>query len=124
MTTIARGLRLASSLPGSTSDVLAFTATIDTEIKRVFVCNVSAASATFRIHHVGVSESVSATNALYYDKTLASNETFEFSANTDDGIQLKPDESVYVRSSVASALSFNIYGVTADLAPGGQYGNL
>lgn len=114
----AQGSRLASVRPANTSDTLAFTATLDTEVTRVYVCNTSANARTFRLHHVNAGGSVSLDNALYYDKALAANDSFElFSDAPNSGLQLKTGDMLYVRSSNANDLAFNIYGVTADIAP-------
>lgn len=115
----AQGSRLASVLPTNTSDTTAFTATLDTEVTRMFVTNLTGGALTFRVHHVPSGQAVANQYALYYDHALAANDTFElFSDATNSGIQLKEGDFLSVRSSSGNGIAFNMYGVTASIAPG------
>lgn len=114
----AQGERFFSVIPDGTGDVLAFTATLDTEMTRLYVCNTSSGALTFRLHHVDAGGSVSLGNALFYDKSIPANDTEQvFADATNSGIQLKAGEMIYVRASSADLLAFNGYGVTASIAP-------
>lgn len=117
-----QGSRLASLCPGDTAANLAFTATLDTEITRLLVTNLTAGALTFRIWHVAAADSPTQPpeSALYYDHAVAANDTFELRSDaTNSGIQLKVDDELWIRSSSASALAFNLYGVTASIATAG-----
>lgn len=115
----AQGSRLASVRPTNTADTLLFTATLDTEVTLAFITNVTAGALAFRLHHVVEGGSVSLDNALYYDHAIAANDTFkEFVASANAGIQLKTGDALWVRSSSANGIAFNVYGVTASIAPG------
>lgn len=115
----AQGSRLASVLPGDTADTLLFTATMDTEVTRLFVCNVSGGAATFDLYHVEAGDIVSAESALFFNQPVAIGETLQVFADApNSGIQLKAGDELWGASSVGSALAFNLYGVTASIAPG------
>jgi hypothetical protein len=115
----AQGSRLASVLPTDTSNTTAFTATLDTEVTRMFVTNLSAGALTFRVFHVPADVVLGNVHALYYDHALAANDTFElFSDATNSGVQLKEGDTIVVRSSSGNNIAFNLYGVTASIAPG------
>lgn len=115
----AQGSRLASIRPAVTTDQLAFTATLDTEITRLLVCNNTAGAVAFRVYHVPAGGSPGLDNALYYDKTIAANDSFDFSIGAANaGIHLKTAEMLYVKTGTANALGFQVYGVTASIAPG------
>lgn len=113
-----QGSRVASLCPSGTSPVLAFTATMDTELTRLFATNVSGGAATLRVHHVVDGDVVANANALFYDYALAAGTTLQvFAEAINSGIQMKAGDELHVRSSVADAIAFNIYGVTASQAP-------
>lgn len=119
----AQGARLALSRPAAATDTIVFTASLPTEVTRIHVVNTTAGALTFRIHHVlnsAVAGSMVIGNANYYDKSVAANDTFDFSAmNDNSGLQLAPGDSIGVRAS-ALGLNFHIYGVTASIAPGSR----
>jgi hypothetical protein len=115
----AQGSRIALLRPANTNAALAFTTTMDTEVTRVFVCNSAASARSFRLYHVLAGASVGLDYALFYDKAVAANDTFEFyGLSTNGGIQLKEGDTLHVRSSNADDLTFHVYGVTASIAPG------
>jgi len=117
----AQGSRLALTTPGDTSNHDVFTAALPTELTRLLVCNVSALAATFRFFHVPFGGSSGSTNALFWDVSIATGATFDFAAGTDNaGPQLAVGDILAVRSGTANALTFNIYGVTASIAPGAR----
>lgn len=115
----AQGSRIASVLPGTTADTLLFTATMDTEVTRMYVANVSGGAALMDLYHVADGDTLSVGEALYFNKSIAVGDTFVlFSDAPNSGIQLKAGDTLWGASSVASALAFNIYGATASIAPG------
>lgn len=116
----AQGSRLASLRPLTGGDELLFTATLDTEVTRLFVANVDPAASSMRLHHVVAGGSVSQDNALVFDLVVApASEPVQIFADTANaGIQLKAGDTLWVRSSTGGRLAFNLYGVTASIAPG------
>jgi hypothetical protein len=120
--TLAQGSRLFSSRPVlAATDTLAFTATLDTEITRIFVTNNTAVADTYRIHHVDAGGAPSLDNGLYYDQTLAGKTTATVFADApNSGIKLAPGDMIYVRAATGGAIAFNAYGVTANIAPQGS----
>lgn len=114
----AQGSRLFSVRPANTSDTDAFEATLQTELTKLFVCNNTGGALTFRLHHVLAGGSASLDNALYYDKSVAANDTLIFGGDTPNGgIHMAEGDKLVVRSSSGNGLAFNGYGVTATIAP-------
>ena len=115
----AQGSRLAVIRPGNTTAATAFTASVNTEITRIFVCNTSGATRTFRIFHGASGDSFDEENALFWDVEVAADTTYEvFADSPNSGIMLSTGDIVGVRSDSADGLTFSIYGVTASIAPG------
>jgi hypothetical protein len=77
-------------------------------VKRIIVCNKTAAATTFRIHFSNNSATYTTSNALYYDVAIAANTTVELDTfialNTTSG-------SIGVREGTASSLVFTLMGV-------------
>lgn len=112
------GSRLASTRPAINTDTLAFTASMATEITRGFVVNVDSSAHTFRIYHVPAGGSPGSDNAIYWDKTVAANDTFDLqTSGGNSGIHMAENDMIYVRSNSAALVSFQIYGVTTSIAP-------
>jgi len=115
----AQGSRLAVSRPSGTSAVTAFTATLATEITRIFVCNTSGSSKTFRLFHGESGDTFDEENALFWDVSVGADTTYEvFADSPNSGLALREGDILGVRSSAANGLTFSIYGVTASIAPG------
>lgn len=114
----AQGSRLFSVRPADTAEATAFTASIQTELTKLFVCNNTAAPLAFRLWHVTNGDVSSLTNAIYYDKAVPANDTVIFGGDTPNGgIHLEEGDFLVVRSASANGLAFNGYGVTATIAP-------
>ena len=114
----ANGSRLASISPAATTNTLAFTATVDTEITRVFCTNRTGSAITVRLYHVTEGATLADTDALIYDTSIAANSYVDLQAQAPgSGLHLEPGDTLYVRASAVS-MNFNIYGVTANIAPG------
>lgn len=115
----AQGERFASLCPADTDPAEAFMASLNTELTRIFVANVSGSVADARIWHVPAGGAVADQYALFYDVEIAAGETLQVFADApSSGIQMKEGETLHVRSSAASALAFNVYGVVSSIAPG------
>ncbi len=114
----ALGSRVALVRPSVTSIVTAFTATLNTEITRIHVCNVGAAARTFNLFHIESGGSFGVANALIYQKTVNQNDFFTLEAECgSSGIMLIPGDSLGVQSSAADDLVYHFYGVTSSVAP-------
>lgn len=120
----AQGSRLFNTRPTDTADTLAFTATLNTELTKLLVCNTTGGAVTFRFYHLPEGVAVSSLDyALWYDKSVAANDTFIFGGETGNGgIQLEEGDTILVRSATANALAFQGYGITASIAPEQQQG--
>ncbi len=118
----AQGSRLAQTRPADTNAATAFTATINTEVTRVTVCNVTSSATTFRLFHAEDAESLNEDTALYWDVALAANTTIDIlSESNNAGITLKATDKLGVRSGTADAVNFTVYGVTAAVTDRFQY---
>lgn len=111
----ARGSQIAQSRPAGTTAVTAFTAVLQTEVTCILVCNTSGAGATYRIFHDDDGATYNETTALFWDVPIGAGETVTIAAGGENGgIHVSKGGALGVRSSVASALTFSIYGVTTD----------
>ncbi len=114
----AEGSRLFASRPADTNDTTVFTATINTELTRLLICNNTGGAVTFRFYHVPEGGAAGLDNALWYDKSIAANDTFSFAGDTNNGgIHMEEGDFLVVRSSSGNALGFHGYGVGANIAP-------
>lgn len=115
----AQGSKIAQIQPADTLDTLAFTAVIQTEITRIVVCNTDSSARTFRVFHADEGDSFDPVNALYYDVSVAAKTTTVIAADApNSGIALQIGEKLGVQASAGDTLTFTIYGVTANVAPG------
>lgn len=112
MTPLAPGALLAQSQPGDTATATLFTATIKTQMNLLVVTNVTGTAATFRLHHDAGGTTFDSTNALYYGKSVAANDSVTVNF-ADAGIELAAGDSLGIQAGTASALTFSAYGVVA-----------
>lgn len=118
MTGAAEGSRLFANRPTNDSNATVFTATLLTEITRLLICNNTAGAVAFRLYHVPSGGAAGLDNALWYDKSIAANDTFSFAGDTNNGgIHLEEGDFIVIRSATGNALGFHGYGVTANIAP-------
>ena len=118
----AQGSRLAVLRPADTTAATIFTATLNTEITKIFVANVTGGALTFRLFHGASGDSYDQDNALYYDVSVAANTTLVLEGLTPNGgIMMEPDEILGVRSSAGDGINFSVYGVTAPIAERGNF---
>jgi hypothetical protein len=111
---LAPGSLLAQIRPVNTTAAAGFTAIIQTEILRVVIANTTGSAATFRLFHDVGGSSYSEANALAWDISIATGAIFDNQAyGSGSGFTLLPGDTIGVRSSVNSALTFNLYGVVA-----------
>ena len=111
----AQGSQLAQTRPSGTTAGAAFTASIQTEITRIFITNTTGSGATFSIYHDDDGTTYDQTTALFYGVSIPANTTTEFSCNPGAGIQIRADGKLAVQSNTGSALTFSIYGITAQV---------
>lgn len=113
----ALGSRLAVLRPANTTAATIFTASLNTEITKIFVANVTAGTLTFRVFHGASGDSYDEDTALYYDVAIDANATVEIFADTPNGgIMMQEGEILGVRSSSGNGLNFSVYGVVAPIA--------
>ncbi len=94
-----------------------FTATLNTEIMLIVVTNTSGAAASFNFFHDNDGVVFDATTALYWNVPAPIDGPVLFQAQAEgSGIQLNKGASIAVQSTVASALTFSIYGATEQTA--------
>jgi hypothetical protein len=114
---LALGSLLAQVRPADTANLNAFTATLDTEVMLITVANTSGGAASCRIFHDDDAAIFDESTALFWDFPVAVDAPVIFQARAEgSGIQLVIGASMAVRSSVANALTFSIYGATETLA--------
>ena len=113
----AKGSQISQIRPADANNATAYTATIATEVTSIKVCNTSGSSSSFRLFHDDDGTTFDETSALYWDEAVPANATIEiFSDIPSGGIAIAIGGSLGVRSADANALTFTMYGVTADLA--------
>lgn len=109
--------QIAQVRPANTTAATAFTATIKTEVTSIIVSNTSGATAKCRIFHDDDGSTYDETTSLYWDVTVNADSTFEISAGVDGaGFTIGENGTLGVRTSVASALTFTVYGITQNIA--------
>lgn len=105
------GSQLGQLRPANTTAASVYSpaAATETQITTVVVCNTSGAAATFRIFQDDNGTTYDETTALYWDVTIAANDSVTF---TD--LKLFMNDStgnLGVRTSVADALTFTVSGL-------------
>jgi len=112
----AAGSQLAQSRPSGTSAVSAFTATIQTEISVIVICNTTVSAAKFSIYHDDNGSTFDQTSALHYAQNIpASSTVYITSDSVGAGVTLSPDGQLGIQTDTANALTFSIYGVTEEI---------
>ena len=106
---------LGQARPSDTNAATLYTATLKTEIGRIIIANTSGSAATFRLFHDQGGSTYDESNALAFDVSIAGgaiNDAQSFQMG--NGITLAVTDTLGIRSSVANALTFTIYGVVSD----------
>lgn len=113
----ASGSQLAQSRPSGTTAVSAFTALMPTEITRIIVCNTTGTAANMSIYHDDDGSTFDATTALYESKSVPANDSIEIKAESiGAGLMMAKNGQIGVKTGTANALTFTIYGITANIA--------
>lgn len=89
-----------------------------TEITAIYIANTSQTAQNFRMFHSpGPTDVTTEATALFWDKSIPQGDTLVIrAAAMGGGIMLAPGQKLFVRSGIANALTFSIYGVTAQAA--------
>lgn len=111
----ARGSQLAQVRPSGTSASAAFTATIPTEVTRIFITNTTGSAAAFSLYHDDDGTTFDQTTALFFGVSVTANTTTEFQCDPGAGIQMRAGGALAVQTDTGSALTFSIYGITAEV---------
>ena len=102
----------AQSRPSDTAANSIFTADMSTEITMILVCNTTGSAANFSLYHDDNGTTFDQSTALYYQKSVAANDTFIFKAESLNQLTVSEGGQIAVQSSAASALTFSIYAIT------------
>lgn len=113
MQTLAPGSLLAQVRPANTTATAGLTAAMQTEVRRIFVCNNTGSAVAFRLHHDVGGSTYDQSNALYYDKTVPANDSIVIESDAGGGIGLAESDTLGVRTATGDALTFSFYGYTA-----------
>lgn len=101
--------QLGQAAPADTANATLYTPPDNTKASdiTVFVCNTTGTTATFRLFHDDDGTTFVAGSALYFDKSVAANDSFE----VPQKLQMKNSAgAIGVRSGTANALTFTAYG--------------
>lgn len=120
----AEGKLLSQMRPSGTTAVQAYQSPpaaaskgLRTEITFIVICNTTASPASFSLYHHDSGTTYDQTTALFYAVIVPANTTTLIETQTTNGgIAIKPGGTVGIQTSVASALTFSLYGVTQQLA--------
>ena len=108
---LARGSMLGQLAPSNTTAVALVTAMVRTEITALFIANTTGTAALARVFHDEGGSTYAASNALYYDISIAANSTTVIAAQAPfGGIVLAKDDTLGVRTATTNALTFTAYG--------------
>jgi hypothetical protein len=99
---------LGQAMPTSTSNLDLYTVPTggQTVVSSLVVANTTASSATFRIFVRNNGAAAATSNAIAYDVPLAGNSFF----SATQGLTIDAADIITVRSSVANALTFQVFG--------------
>jgi hypothetical protein len=99
---------LGQSEPANANNATLYTVPASTSaiVSTITVCNTSANDTTFRIFVVPQGGSPGTSNAIFYDGDLVANTTISFTL----GLTLQTGAYVSVRTSTASAVTFQAFG--------------
>lgn len=112
MTESAAGSQLAQARASASAATL-FSASMRTEITRIFVTNTTTSSATFRLYHDDDGSTYDESTALFWDATVEGKSTVEIVSDTDNGgIVLAGSGNLGMYGGTDLALTFTVYGVT------------
>lgn len=79
---------------------------VETIIKQIYICNRTGTATTFRLHHDEDGQTFDNSNALYYDKTVAANDTFTICSE----FYMLEGDSIGVSTDPTDNLTISVYG--------------
>ena len=86
-----------------------------TEITRVVVCNTTGGAVSASLYHDDDGGTFDATTALMEAKSIPANDYLEITSFPGTGIVVRKDGQIGVKTSSGSALTFTLYGITANI---------
>ncbi len=112
---LASGTILAQLRPPTTDVIVqAFTASTETEVSLIVICNNRNNSQGFSIYHDDDGTTFDLDTALYIESPVAANSTVRVeSASVGAGILVSKGGTLAVASSFGGGITFTIYGTTA-----------
>lgn len=112
----AKASQLVQLRPADTNAATALTATVSIELTKIVICNTSGAAATCRIYHDEDGTTYDETTALLWDRDIPVGTPVILNSTSEEaGFTIGPAGSLGIRSSVADALTFTLYGVSQDV---------
>ena len=96
------------SKPTAATQTTLFTATTQSVVSSIIVCNQSAVATTFRIAYQPLGAVLATAQYLYYDLPIAGNDTFVATV----GITLASTDVISCYATLAT-VSFNLFGTSA-----------
>ena len=104
---MATALKNARVKPSAATLTTLYTcpASTSTVVSSITICNLSATPTTFRVVLLPLGAAVADADYIYYDVTIAGNDTFIFTG----GITMVATDVIQVYATLAT-LSFNLYG--------------
>ena len=110
------GFQVAQARPGVAA-VSVFTASVVTEITKIVICNTTGTAANASIYHDDNGSTFDQTTALLYAKSIPANDYLIIDAHVGSGgVSVQKSGQIAVQSGTDSALTFTLYGRTANLA--------
>lgn len=113
MAELATSSQIFQVRPSVTIPVIAYTASLVTEIATILICNSSSAAARFSIFHDDDSGVATIATILYHEVSVAASHTEVIGGQyPGTGISIAPGGTLSVQSHTISALTFTAYGKT------------
>ena len=113
----ASGSQLSQIRPSATTAENAYTAAIHTEVSRIIICNTTGTPANFSLYHDDDGSTFDESTAIYEEKPVPANDSIEIKSEaTGSGLMVSVGGQVGIKSGTANALTFSIYGTTANIA--------
>ena len=113
----AQGELLGQVKPATTSPVAIYTASMRTEVLLIAAVVLSGEPEISIYHDDEATEVFDSSNQIYFAAREVGGNPFVFQARgAGGGILARPDGIIAVQTSVADAVTFSVYGITATLA--------
>ena len=113
----ASGFQVAQSRPSNTTAASVYTAPLPTEVTRIIICNTTGSAADASLYHDDDGSTFDATTALIESKSIPANDYLEIKLDGGSGLMIKRSGQIGVKTGTGNALTFTLYGHTANMAP-------